>query len=172
MSRFKAAAQNLERITMPWLRLIGGISTAILVVMMLVTVIDASGRRLFGRPIAGTYEFVSFLLCLLFFGSIVYSGLEKNHLSIVVLTSRFPIRARKVVSGIGRLLSSIFTGMISWRLILSALNEKAAGTTGMQLTSVPLYPFIFVGALGMAILCWIFLLEAIQLLGSASEKNI
>ena len=169
MSRLAAAARYLEKKTFPPLKLIGGISTLILVVMMLITVADATGRRLFSRPIAGTYEFVSYLLCLLFFGSICYCGLDKNHLSITVITSLMPDRIRNRIFAAGRVLSAILSFLMAWRLLVTALGEKAAGTHGMQLTSVPLYPFIMVGALGMLILGWILLVEGISSIGSTSE---
>ncbi len=137
--------------------------------MMLITVADASGRRLLGRPIEGTYEFVSFMLCLLFFGSICYCGIEKGHLSLGVVTSLFPLKIRKLIVGIGRLFSFGLSWLIAWRLVVSALNEKAAGTHGMQLTSVPLYPFVFIGALGMVVIGWIFLVEALYSLGEVRK---
>lgn len=162
MIKLSKLAWHIEKRTFPYLKAIGGLSSIILILMMMVTVADAVGRRLFGMPLPGAYEVVSFLLCILFFGSMCSCSLEKNHLSISVLTSIMPKKVRMVIVSVGRFVSFLVCWLMAWRLAASSLNEKRIGTHGMQLTSVPLYPFILIMALGMLIIGFVFLLESFQ----------
>lgn len=172
MFRYLATvASSIEKRSFPYLRLIGGISSIILILMMMSTVADALGRRLFGTPIPGTYEFVSYLLCLLFLGSLCFCSIEKNHLSISVFTSILPVSVRTKIVAIGRFISFAICWLMAWRLVISALSEKKIGTHGMQLTFVPLYPFIFIIAIGMVIVGFAFLLEGFQYLGPTEQKR-
>lgn len=164
-------ARFIEDRTFPYLRLIGGLSSIVLILMMVSTVADAFGRRLFGAPIPGTYEFVSYLLCLLFLGSMCYCSIEKSHLSISVFTILLPTNIRNKIVAVGRFLSFAICWLMAWRLTISALSEKKVGTHGMQLTFIPLYPFILIIAFGMVIVGFVFLLEGFQSLGAIKKQS-
>jgi hypothetical protein len=62
-SYLSTVARYIEERTFPYLKLIGGISSILLILMMLSTVADAVGRRLLGTPIPGTYEFRIYYAC-------------------------------------------------------------------------------------------------------------
>jgi TRAP-type C4-dicarboxylate transport system permease small subunit len=99
-----------------------------------------------------------------------FCSLEKNHLSISVLTTLLPTKVRNVIVALGRFFSFGICWLMGWRLFVSALNEKMIGTHGMQLTSVPLYPFIMAIALGMVIIGFVSFVGRISKFGVGKKR--
>lgn len=171
MSVIRIAARFLEGKTFLPLGKGVGIAAAIaLVGMMMVVVIEAFGRQ-FSLPILGTYEIVSYLLVFTFVFGLCYTGAKKYHLAIGILTSRFQPRARLLLLTVNYLISALACAIISWRTFIYTQIQIELGTTGVLLKSVPIYPFVFVVALGMAIQAWFFLVQFIYYLGEATGRE-
>ena len=107
LSFMRTAARVLEAKTFPRLKVLGAISGVFLLAMMMVTVVDAFGRRFFGHPVHGAYEAVAWLLSLLFFFSICYTATKKAHLEIGIITSRFRPKVRGLIMTILYLVSTL-----------------------------------------------------------------
>ena len=171
MSQFiRNAANFLKKKRISWLHVFGAIGGVVLVGMMMVTVADAIGRK-FGHPVYGSYEVVSFLLALLFFVTIVYTGIKKRHFVIDIVTTRFPSRVRLSLIIVMYLVSALLSWLLGWRLVIYGFGQKASNATGMEFTFLPTYPFIWVAALCSVVLGWVFLVQAISFLGKATEKE-
>jgi len=167
----RTAARFLEEGTSLVLSVLGALSAAGLVAMMLLTVVDALGRRLFSFPIYGSYEGVNFLLSFVFFFSLCYCTARKGHFSVDVATSRFSPRVRLSIVTIMYLVSTLISWLIAWQLVVLAMSLKANNLTGVSLTFFPMYIFALTGAFCLLMMGWGFLVQFTSLLVKATERN-
>ena len=142
-------------------RVVNGIGAFILVCMMLLVVTDVSLRFLFNRPVEGSFELVEFMMAVVVCLGMAYCGSKKGHTAVEFLMSRFSERTQDIVDGLNYLVSTILFALIAWKSVEQAgvLKESESITTVLEL---PLYPFLWVLALGSGLLCLVFLLQFIE----------
>jgi len=167
---FKGVAEILNRAASPLIRYfnIGGISIVIL--MMLMTVSDVVLRYFFNRPIVGAYELIEFTLVIVVFFAAAYTMAEDRHVSVDVLISRLPGRARYTLTCINTLMGLGIVFLFAWRSVLFALAQRFRGVTSPAL-HISVYPFVLLVALGAALLFLVLLAQYFESLGNALETG-
>ena len=171
MQSLKTAARVLEQRIPVWFNWLGIISGAALVVMMMLTVADAVGRRLFSAPIYGSYEGVRFLLSLVFFFGLCYCTAKKGHFVIDAVTSRFPPRGRYYVATVMYLISMLVCWLLAWQTVVLAMKLRATHITGTELIFLALWPFALVGAFCFVLVGIGFLAQFLEFLVRATEPG-
>ena len=165
------AARFLEERTSILFSVLGALSGVGLIGMMMITVLDAIGRRFFSFNIYGAYEGGSFLLCGVFFFSLCFCTAKRGHFSIDVVTSRFSPRIRLFLLTIMNLVSSLMCWILASQLVVLAMKLKTANLTGAQLTFVPIYILVLVGAFCLIVTGWGFFMQFMGFLVKAIEGN-
>jgi TRAP-type C4-dicarboxylate transport system permease small subunit len=171
VSSIRTAARFLEERTSLLFNVLGAFSSVGLIAMMMITVLDATGRRFFSFPIYGSYEGVSFLLSGVFFFSLCYCTAKKGHFAIDVVTSRFSPKIRLFIVTVMHIVSALITWLVGSQLVVLAMKLKGANLTGAQLTFVPIYILVLVGAFCLIVTGWGFFVQFIGLLARAMEGN-
>ena len=171
LSFIRTAARFLEERTSFLFSALGAISAAGLIAMMLITVADATGRRLFSFPIYGSYESVTLLLSVVFFSSLSYCTIKRGHFAIDIATSRISPRVRLYIVTIMYFVSALVCWLLASQLVVLSLKLKATHLTGAQFGFLPVYPFGLFGAFCSAIVGWVFLVQFINFLVKAIEGN-
>lgn len=125
------------------------IAMAALAAMALVTVLDIGLRYFVSRPIAGSYELVSyFAACCLSF-SLPHLQANNGHV-IVDLIVRHSSERIKWALGIGVLfLSAAFFAVLTWRLVVNAQTVFASRQVS-DILGIPLWIIYVITALGPA----------------------
>lgn len=179
ISLIRNTAYILQKYTASFFRVLGAFSAIGLIAMMMITVVDATGRRFFSFTIYGGYEGVSFILSGVFFFSLCYCTAKKGHFAIDVMTSRFSHRVRAWIITIMDLVSSIMCWVLASQLVAFAMKLKANNLTGAQLTFVPIYMLALVGAFCLFMTGWGFFVQfmiqftrAMKGKGFSSEKSL
>ena len=165
------AARLLEERTSILFSVLGALSGVGLIAMMMITVLDAIGRRFFEFTIYGAYEGGSFLLSGVFFFSLCYCTAKRGHFSIDVVTSRFSQRIRHFINTIMNLVSSLICWILSYQLVVLAMKLKASNLTGAQLTFVHIYILVLVGAFCLLVTGWGFFVQTMGSLAKVLERN-
>ncbi len=106
-----------------WLEVIAGIA---LVAIMVLTGCDIVGR-VFGRPIQGTYEIVSFAGGLVIGLAMPITSLARGHVIVDLITARIPPQVSKVLYVITRLMGILMFLMMCYAFIKMGSQLKAAG---------------------------------------------
>lgn len=171
MRTMKTTARVLEERTFPVFNVMGVISGLGLVIMMMLVVIDAVGRRFFSFPIYGSYEGVNFLLSMIFFFSLGFCTAKKGHFSMDIVTSHFPRKLRKSIVTVMSLISFLICWLVAYRLVLLGMLLKADGLTGVQLTFFPVYILAYMGTFCLAMMGWGFLVQFLSLLSEITERS-
>lgn len=139
------------------------IGQAVLMVMVLLVVVDIILRRFFNSPLPWSLEVIQVMLVVVVFFSVAYCGTQKAHVSIDVVTSRLPSKARTAIDILTHILGIVILVYMAWGGIVSAIGKfNDHRVTGIL--PIPIYPFVFVVAFGCILLALVILVQLIDLI--------
>jgi TRAP-type C4-dicarboxylate transport system permease small subunit len=159
----------LEKALHPVIRTVNGAGTVVLSAMVLLTVADVLMRLFLDRPIRGALEIVEFLMVIVVFSAIAYTGLLKGHIVIQILPSRLPERPRAILDSIADLISIGFCCLIIWQGIVQAQVTRLRNDISGVL-SIPVSPFYYVVVLGMVLMGLVLLANLLDSVGRWTRK--
>jgi TRAP-type C4-dicarboxylate transport system permease small subunit len=114
-------------------------------------------------------EVIEIMLVAVVFFSVAYCGVKKAHVSIDVLISRFPPRARATIDVIIYLFGLLLFGFMAWGSFVSAMKDwDTHHVTG--LLHVPIYPFAFAVAFGSLLLALVLLMQLFNIITNRVSK--
>ena len=152
-------------------RLIGYLAMGLLVLMMLLTVADVSGRYLSGwfawaSPITGAAELSEFMLVIVFFPALAWCALARQHVRVTLIVARFSSKTQAIVSSITLLVALGIYAIMAWRGFLEAtqVNKQTS------LLQLPFTPFYWIFAMGIAIFCLSIVVLIIESITEAGKK--
>jgi TRAP-type C4-dicarboxylate transport system permease small subunit len=124
----------------------------VLFAMMILTAADVAGRYLFHKPIQGVYELTEFMMVCVVFLSLAYGQSVKGHAKVSVLVGRFPRRIQGFIQIANYALALIVLSFMAWKSVERGfevfVQKDCSGTLG-----IPVYPFLFIVALGCGGMC-------------------
>jgi len=148
---------------------VSDVGMGVLLAMIALTVAEVVLRRLFNSPLAFSYELTGAMLVLVVFFTVAYCGVEKSHIGIDILVSRFPPKARTIIEAVMWFLSFGFFSVVAWRSIDYAIRFLHQGHV-TAILEIPYYPFVFAVAFGSILLALVLLVQFLNLVISAVSK--
>jgi len=165
----KKTAQGLEKVLTPVIPVIGGIGSILILVAMLLTVADVIGRRFLNHPVPGSYEISSMILVIVVFSTVTYCQLLKGHVSIDILVSRLDQKKQDIINIFVYIIFLVVIAILTWRLYIFAVEtfhkNEVSGTI-----LLPVYPFVFIAAIGCTLLSLVVLMHLSMYLLKMVEK--
>lgn len=150
--------RGLERWVHPLSKFTNRLSSVILFSMMLLTITDVFLRKVFSRSILGTVEMSEFMLVILIFFSLAQTELVNGHVKVDLLVSRFGERTQGLIDMVTQFVCFLLAGLITWSSVVYSVKMRASGEVTQDLW-LPVYPFVFVVAVGCAILSFALLIK-------------
>ena len=95
---------------------LAGVSGLCAAVMMVTTTIDVAGRYLLNRPLHGAFEVTEIAMGLIVFTALPLAILNREMITVTVLSDRYAPPLRRAVESLGLLLGAILFGFVAWRL--------------------------------------------------------
>ena len=123
-------------------RIIAYIAAFFMAAMMVVTVMDASGRYFFNAPLHGAIEYISYFLAILIVAGYALITRDRGHITVGVVAEFLPrksARVERVVTALGTLAGC---GFITWFLIKQGLSYQRTNRVG-ESTQMPLDWLVF-----------------------------
>ena len=151
-------ADFLDRVITPASRMINGIGSAAILGMVLLMAVHVILRYVLARPIKGTVELEEFMLVIVVFLGLAYTAVEKKHVRIEFLISRFSRLSRAVINSVTAIASLALCVLMTWRTAVYALTNWHHKTASVLL-NVPVSIFITVVMIGCAMLSLVLLSE-------------
>ena len=136
---------------------------------MLLTVANMVMREVW-EPFAGTAEVVGFLAALVAALALGYTQLRRGHTWVDVLVVRLPPRAQAVIDSFMFFLAMIMFGLATWQIFALASHYWKIGLLSETLKII-FFPFIYVVALGCALLCLALLADFVKSVRQALERK-
>jgi len=163
------AADSVNRVVQPIGRVIYYVGLVALAAMMFLIFADVGLRYVFNRPIGGSFDLTELLMIMVVSFGFAYCAIVKGHVTVDLLMSRIPQRGRDIINVITGLLSFGLLALISWQCFLYIKVMYIKGQTTPALP-IPLYPFVAVVAVGLAVFCLVLLAQFIDFLSKAVRK--
>jgi len=137
--------QALTRVLSIWFERVG---LAALATIILASVIDALGTKIFHWPLPGSTEITGVLQVLAIAGGLAISKVAGSQISIDVLVNILPKRGKAGLEIFSALLGLGLFVVIGWQVYLYSIGIWHSGTRTFLL-GIPLFPF----ALWVALCC-------------------
>lgn len=134
------------------------IASVVLFLMMILTITDVVLRKTLSKSILGTVEVTEFLLVIVIFFTLAHTEILNGHVKVDLVMSRFGERAQSLVDMITQFICFILCVLITWSTLIYAEVMRVSGEVSQDLW-VPIYPFIYVVAMGCAVLALTLLMK-------------
>ena len=164
------AADFIDRGLSPLTTVVGKIGSSVIAVMMLLTVSDVVGRRVFGQAVLGAYELSELMLVIVVFFTVGHVELLRRHISIGLVVSQLRQSTQDIIDSIMYVFFLIFFCLLTWQLCLYAVEVQQTNQLISTTLPVPVFPFVAVAALGSALLSLVVLMHLLLFLAGAVRK--
>lgn len=121
------------------------VGALLLLLMVGLTCVDVIGR-MFGHPVFGAYELMSFMAALVAAAALPDTHLEKRHIGVEIITNKLPGKIRLLLELLTNSFACVIFGIASWRIFALALKVKASGEVSMNLEAPEYLVMAAVGA--------------------------
>lgn len=128
--------------------------------MALLTCADIIGR-LFKYPIFGTVELVSFMGVFAIATAMPVAQASRIHIGVELLVTKLPRKFRLFTELCVEILSLALFTIISWRMFLFGMKQKASGEVSLNL-HLPEYMIILALACCCIILCLVMVMAIVK----------
>lgn len=162
MKKFEHFTENISK----WLN---WAACGTVVLTMVLIVINILLRGIFKLPILGTYEYVGYLSVVTISLALAHCAVTHGHIAVDFLVTKLSKTAQFRIRILMKSLTLFFLFSASWHIFsygLRTLNAKTVSTT----TQIPLYPFIFITALGMLMLSFAIIHQMLFLIKERLRK--
>jgi len=166
----RKAADFIGRGLSPLTAVVGKVGSGVIAVMMLLTVSDVVGRRVFGQAVLGAYELSEVMLVIVVFFTLSYVELLRRHISIDLVLSRLRQRTQDVIDSIMYVFFLILFCVLTWQLCLYAIEVHQNNQVISVTLGAPVLPFVALAALGSALLSLVVFMHLLLFLAGALRK--
>jgi len=146
-------------------RVMALIAAASLCTMMLLTVVDVTGRYFFNIPLNGAWEMIGLSLVCAGTWALANCQREKGHVNVTVLLHRLSPRIEAAVLSVGYLIGLVAFSIISWGAFTRAHRYYLEEGHYTDMLHIPYSPFLLIMAVGIAMLALLLLIDLIQAIG-------
>lgn len=151
MKQFSDLVESMSR----WLDRIAAVC---IVAMMSLVVLNILLRTILGQPIMGTIDFVNILMVLTIGLGLGFCGLNNGHIAVEYMVEKLSARSQAIIQIVINLTALLFWGTATWYMIDYAQNMMATNLLAGTI-SLPLYPVVYMLALGMLALCLVLVVK-------------
>ena len=140
-----------------------------MVAAMLLVVINVILRKVFGKPILGTYEFTGFFSVLIISFGLAYCLFVNAHIAVDFIVDKFKTKIQGVIETITGILVFLFMTFFTWKVFDFAtkiLKSKQLSPT----TQFPFYIFIYLMGICFVVLCLVYLIKIKESVVKARSK--
>jgi TRAP-type C4-dicarboxylate transport system permease small subunit len=158
--------EKIDRVINRVLIIVAGIAV---VLLMLLGTVSVSMSIFLGHPLLGSDELSGFLGAIVIAFALGETQRRKEHVMVDILAEKFHHRVKPVIDGIKYFLTTVFFGIVSWRVFAFGLMKRASGELSGTLQII-FYPFCFLVALGFAMLTFTLLVDFIGIFAGRREE--
>ncbi len=150
-------------------RLLDRLTWMVLFVMMTMTMADVLLRKLTNTTIIGAGEITEMMMAVVVFCSLAQCQVEEGHIRIDLIMRKAGPRIQSVVDMVTQFLCFGLFCLVTWSTFIHAMEIMEWEEVSIDL-AIPIYPFVFIAAIGSAMLALILLYKAMIALEKVLEK--
>ncbi len=159
----------LDRLNQFLNKLLTFIGGSFLVAMVLLTCANIFSRNIW-VPIKGTFELMGFFGAIVTAFALGHTQLNKGHIAVDVLVTKFSERTRKFLQFINNSVCTVFFGIAAWQIAVKATTLRNTGEITETLRII-YYPFTYAVAFGCLVLALVMLTDLLKSLIPQKERE-
>lgn len=156
---FADTAHALERKSSQLSTALSWVAMAFIMVIMALTTVDVVLRYIFNRPISGAFEVTELMMLTVVAFGLAYAQSTKRHIFIELLSRHLSPRGQALNDAFAHLVSMGICVLIVWRLVAQGRVWQDSGVIASHTLQISLYPFYYVLAFGLAVLCLVYITD-------------
>jgi TRAP-type C4-dicarboxylate transport system permease small subunit len=137
--------------------------------MMLSTLVDVVGAKVFNWPLPVGTESVYLFQMIAIGGAIAYGQIDGRHIRVELFVDRLPRKGRAFFHGLAALLSLALFAVLAWKSYQYGLALREANEVTM-VSRTPLSPFAFWLALCCVPMCLVLIVEFAKAIKEGIKK--
>jgi TRAP-type C4-dicarboxylate transport system permease small subunit len=130
---------------------------------MCLTVADILMRTFLNNPILGTVELTELMMVVIVFFTLGFTEMKDGHIKVDVFMAKLKRPAQTLLDVVTQLLACLLFAFMTVSVMRHAVSIQNAGEVTQDLW-IPKYPFLYLTALGCAILSIALFFRFLQLL--------
>lgn len=162
-------ASLLEKVVNPLSGLLNRVGVSLVLIIVGVVTADVGLRYLFNTPIPGSLEITEFIMPLVVFLAVAYTGVEKRHVGIDIAYQKLGKRSRAVADVVTGLLSTYVVSVITWQLIARAIHALELNEKG-DVIGLPHWPSMMLGGFGCGLLVLVLIIDVLRGIGEVNRS--
>ena len=171
MSFLTKWADGIERVVRP-ISLVGvGISMVSLFIMVILLVGNVIGRYAFLSPIPGIKELEEFLLILVAFLGLAYTGLRKGHVRVDIIIGNLPTWVQHVIDTVTGLMSLTLWVLMAWKSFFWVMKIVGPPALTSEILGIPKAIFGFIMIFGMIVFCFVLIAQIFRSIDGAIAES-
>jgi len=128
------------------------LGSLLLLAMVALTCLDVFGR-MFGHPVFGAYELMSFMAALVAAAALPDTHANKRHIGVEIVTEKLSRKTRWYLEVAIDLVSFVIFCVVTWRMFVLAVNVHNSGELSMNLKAPE---YLIMAAVGVGFLLFAF----------------
>ena len=165
----KNLTRAMEKGLLPLARLLDRVAWVVLFIMMTMTMVDVLLRKFTNMTIIGAGEMTEMMMAVVVFCSLAQCQADDGHIRIDLIMGKASPRVRSAVDAATQFLCFGLICLVTWGTFRHALEIKAWEEVSIDL-AIPIYPFVFVAAIGSAMLALILLYKTMAALAEVLDR--
>jgi len=118
-------------------------------------------RKIVGQPISGAYELVGLLTASGIALALANCAMKNGHIALTLFIDHLTAKKQDIVDAVVYTILLLFWVAVTWRMFAFGSSTASLGMVSAT-AQIPIYPFIFVLAIGMLCLCLVLLVKLAQ----------
>ena len=163
-------ANNLKKVVSPISQVLGYISMAVIVLVVLLVVADVLLRRFADSPIQGSHDITALAFSIIVFLPLAWLAMNDGHVEMDFIVKKFPKIAQSILEVIMIFITTTIIGLMSWQVVVQGTKLQAANQE-TAILGIPMYPFLYLAAVGGFILAMAFFIRFLYSLSNIIEKR-
>lgn len=137
-------------------RMVVGVATTTLALLMFLVAADVAGRYLLNHPIPGGYELIEYLMAIIISLSVAFCAEQKAHVGVDLVMEKLSRKTRARVEVVTLLVSLALSVVLAWQCCVAVPESYASGLKSAVL-HIPAYPSVVAVAIGsIALVLFLF----------------
>ena len=162
VGRFQALIKPVSNVA-------NSVGMVLIAAIMFLTALDVILRKTLNTPIMGAYEMTQFMMAAALGLSMAHCGLEKGHVTVDVLIALFSRRVQGMIGCLTGLMGVVMAVIMTWQMVVYIQMVQESNKLSAVLL-IPVYPFVTVVTIGIALYTVILFLHFCEFLLEALKK--
>ncbi len=149
------AGNSVKKVVEPVANIAAGAGVVVLGAMVLMLIISVIMRKAFNAPMKGVFELSEFGMVMITFLFVSAQYFKPDSMVMDTFVEMFPKTVQRINNAFILLLDVAILAITSWQLFAYGVKVQG-GKQVSKILEIPLYPFVYLGAVCMLLLTLVF----------------